>query len=89
MMKTIQNEPVLTAGAIVGAIMATLAALVALGVIDITPEQMSAVEKALGAILALVLPVVGAWIARRYVTPVANPRDNDGNALKADEVMVP
>lgn len=88
-MRTIQNEPVLTAGAIVGAIMATLAALVALGVIAISPEQMSAIEKALGAILALLLPIVGAWVARRYVTPVSNPRDNDGNPLKADEVIVP
>lgn len=88
-MKTIQNEPVLTAGAIVGAIMATLAALVALGVIDISSDQMSAIGAALTAVFGLVLPIVGAWVARRYVTPVSNPRDNDGNPLKADEVIVP
>lgn len=83
-MKTIQNEPVLTAGAIVGAIMATLTALVALGVIDISSDQMSAIGAALTAILGLLLPIVGAIVARRYVTPVSNPRDNDGNPLTAD-----
>lgn len=88
-MKTIQNEPVLTAGAIVGAIMAVLTALVALGVIDISGEQMSAIGAALTAVISLILPIVGAIVARRYVTPVSNPKDNDGNPLKAQQVYVP
>jgi uncharacterized membrane protein (Fun14 family) len=80
-MNTIKNEPVLTAGAVVGAIMATLAALVALGVININPEQMGAIGAALTAVVGLALPVVGAFVARQYVTPVSNPKDNEGNAL--------
>ena len=88
-MNTIKNEPVLTAGAVVGAIMATLAALVALGVININPEQMGAIGAALTAVVGLVLPVVGAFVARQYVTPVANPRDNDGNRLHAQETHIP
>ena len=83
MLTRINNEPVVTAGAIIGAIMAALTAMVALGVIDITPEQVSAIEALLVALVPLILSVVGAVVARRYVTPVANPRDNDGNELVA------
>ena len=81
MKNLVTNEPVMTVGLIVGAIMATLAMLVSLGVINIDPEQMSAIETALASILALVLPLIGAFVARSQVTPVANPHDNEGNPL--------
>ena len=83
MLTKINNEPVITAGAIIGAIMAVLTALVALDVISITPEQISAVEPVLVAVVPLLLSLIAAVVARRYVTPVANPRDNDGNELVA------
>lgn len=80
-MTTIKNEPVMTAGAVIGAIMAVLTALVALDVISITPEQISAVEAVLVAVVPLLLSLIGAVVARRYVTPVANPRNNAGEQL--------
>ena len=51
-----QSEPVLTAGGIVGAILSIVAALIAFGVVDWTPEQVGALEAAL---LSIVPGVVG------------------------------
>ena len=78
------REPVLTAGAIVGAILSLVAALVAFGVVDWSEEQIGALEAALVAIVPMVLSLVGAWLARRQVTPVSDPRDNDGTPLVLD-----
>lgn len=64
------NEPVLTVGSIVAAIMAVLVALVSLNVFNLTPEQLDAVEKAVMAVLILAFPVT-AMIARQFVTPVS------------------
>jgi hypothetical protein len=55
-----------TAGAIVGALGAGLVMLVSLGVINLSPEQQTNIL----AFAAAVLPLVGALIARRFVTPV-------------------
>lgn len=71
------NEPVLSAATIAGAISAILVALVSLGVIDLTPEQQAAI---LAAVVA-VLPIAMALWARMQVTPLANARDEDGEAL--------
>lgn len=71
------NEPVLSAGAIAGAISAILVALVSLGVIDLTPEQQAAI---LAAVVA-VLPIAMALWARMQVTPLVDPTDEDGEAL--------
>jgi len=73
----VQEEPVVTAGAVAGALGAILVMLVSLGVIDLTGEQQAAI---MGAVVA-VLPIVMALWARAQVTPLADPRDEDGEAL--------
>jgi hypothetical protein len=79
-----QNEPVITAAAAVGALMSILAALVALGVIDLSPDQMGAIEKAIVAVVPIALSLIGAWIARKQVTPLSNPRDDQGRKLRPE-----
>ena len=76
-----QSEPVLTAGGIVGAILSIVAALIAFGVVDWTPEQVGALEAALLSIVPLALSVGAAYLARQRVTPLARPRDKDGAPL--------
>ena len=73
----IQQEPVITAGAISGAVGAVLVALVSIGVLDLTPEQQAAVLAALVA----VLPIAMAIWARAKVTPLISATDVDGEAL--------
>ena len=80
-----EREPVMTAGAIVGAVMAVMAALVMLGVVNLDPEQLSAIETALLALLTLFLPIAGAWAARQQVTPMSDPRDDEGRRLVPEE----
>jgi hypothetical protein len=64
--------------------MAIVAMAASLGWIAINPEQMGAVERALaalGALAVLVVPqILAAVWARNQVTPVANPRTEDGQA---------
>lgn len=79
------EEPVLSAAAIAGAVGAVLAALVSLGVIDLTAEQQAAI---LAAIVA-VTPIVAALWARAQVTPLANPRDVDGEPLSRSGDTLP
>ena len=78
------NEPVAIITAITTLIQATIALLPLFGV-PLTVEQ----QAALMAVVIAAAGVVSAVWARSLVTPVANPKDNDGNPLKADEVMVP
>ncbi|MGK2953561.1 MAG: hypothetical protein ACSLEZ_14420 [Thiobacillus sp.] len=73
----IQREPVLSSGAIAGAVGAVLVALVSLGLLDLTPEQQAAVLAALVA----VLPIAMALWARAQVTPLINATDVDGESL--------
>ena len=78
------NEPVAIIAAIVGLIEAIIALLPLFGV-RLTVEQQAAL---MGVVVAAGSVVSALW-ARSLVTPVANPKDNDGNVLRADEVMVP
>ena len=78
------NEPVAIIGAIVGLVEAIIALLPLFGV-ALTIEQ----QAALMAVVVAAGSVVSAVWARSLVTPVSNPRDNDGNMLKADEMMAP
>lgn len=78
------NEPVAIIAAIVGLIEAVIALLPLFGV-ALTVEQQAAL---MGVVVAAGSVVSAVW-ARSLVTPVANPKDNDGNVLRADEVMVP
>lgn len=74
------KEPVVYSN-IASAIMAILGALVALNVINVLPEQMQAVETAIGAILLIVGPLLATVLARKSSTPLVAPRDEDGKPL--------
>ena len=76
MRNTIEREPVLTAAVIAG-----LAMAVSLGWLSINSEQLGSIEgflKVLEPLLALIIPIAAAWIARQKVTPVNSPRTHDG-----------
>lgn len=73
MKKFAQNEPVVTVGAVVGAIMAVLYALIQLNVFQMDEAQLAAVQDALLQVLGLVFivaPITIAMIQRQFVTPV-------------------
>lgn len=77
-MTAIRNEPVRFWGAITGVVIAVFACLVGFGVVDWTEQQ-------IGLILG-VLTAVGVlfqfFFVREQVTPVADPRNNEGQILK-------
>ncbi len=63
------NEPLIWTN-VTSAIMAVLGALVALGVIDLLPEQMQAIEGAIAAVLLVVGPGLLTWWGRRQSVPL-------------------
>lgn len=75
-----QPQPVLTRAGIVTVLAVLSALLVHFG----APSWGAWVDAhsswIAGAILT-VAPPVSAWLARRHVTPLASPKDNDGNDL--------
>lgn len=78
---TLQREPVMTAASIVGAIMAFLTMAVTLGWVDLSGDQLEAIGsfvKVAVPLVGLLIPIIGGLLARRAVTPVADPRTNDG-----------
>lgn len=77
---TPSKEPVIWSN-VLSAIMAILGALVALNVINVLPEQMQAIETAIGAVLLIVGPTISMVVARRNSTPLADPHDIDGGVL--------
>lgn len=72
------REPVLTAAAIAGVIMAGLSMAVSLGWLSLDAGQMEAIQAFVLPALGLVLPIVAAFWARGKVTPVSAPRTPDG-----------
>jgi hypothetical protein len=66
------QEPV----AIQALIMSFVNLMIVFGVVQFTDQQIGAINMFLAALLAV--------LARRAVTPVANPRDQDGNRLVPD-----
>ena len=76
-----KSQPVLTAGGIVGVIMAGLVMAVSLGWLKLDSTQMGNIETFLAAAVALLLPILGAWWASRRVTPTAAPKTKDGEPL--------
>lgn len=80
-----KTEPVLTAGAVAGVIMAGLAMAVSLGWLSLTDTQMGSIQTFLVAALALLVPLLAALWARSQVTPTANPRTEAGEPA----VLVP
>ena len=65
------REPVLTAGAVTGIIMAGLFMAVSLGWLHLNETQLGSIETFAGALLALLLPVLISLWPRSQVTPVA------------------
>ncbi len=76
-MKAISNEPVLSVGALVAVITAGLQWARMMGWITWTEDQFQQFM----VFVALVLPLLGAFWARSQVTPVANPRNSEGERL--------
>jgi len=80
------REPLLKRSAAVAVVSALIAVLVAFG-LPITAEQTNAI---LG-LVAVVAPIVLAYWARRNVTPLADPQNEDGEALvtleHAEEIL--
>lgn len=83
-------RPVAIAAAVSAAIPTVVGLLVALGVIDATPQGVAAVSTAGQQIVAAVLTLVSLVVtvvatlgAHRAVTPLADPRDNSGRPLVA------
>lgn len=73
-----KTEPVLTAGAIAGVVMAFLGMAVSLGWLRLDEAQMKAVEAFVLPALALIVPIAAAWYARSKVTPLAAPKTKEG-----------
>lgn len=76
-----EREPARLAGLVVGVVSALLALLVALGL----PISGAAQEAILG-VVAFAAPIAaGLWI-RRHVTPVSDPRNDQGEKLVPTKV---
>ena len=84
------REPVLTAGAVTGVLMAGLFMAVSLGWLHMTDTQLGSVETFAGALLALLLPILISLWPRSQVTPVSNPHTEDGpEAVLVPKELVP
>ena len=75
-----EREPLLTKASWVALVTAVIAVAVAFG-LPLTDEQ----QKALIALAGVLAPLAAAVWARGQVTPVADPRDDDGNRLTPEE----
>jgi len=64
------RQPVLTAGAIAGITLAAWNVVVAQGLLSgLTPQA----QDAFAVLVNLVVPIIAALIAARFVTPIASP----------------
>jgi hypothetical protein len=79
------KEPVVTVATIIGFILSGLAFAATQGWIDWTGEDATALEAFLQYAVPLVLTIGGGIVARRFVTPVSRPRDNDGRKLVPEQ----
>lgn len=70
------NEPLFSKATLVAVASAALAVLVAFG-INLDPVQVASILGFVG----VVAPFVVAYLARKHVTPVANPKDDNGSPL--------
>ena len=82
----VKNEPVVSAAVITGLVGALLRLLISFG-IDITPDQVEAILD----VVTLAAPIVGAPIARRFVTrnSAVVEREQDGQVLAGEASELP
>ena len=80
-----KTEPVLTAAAVAGLLMAGLTMAVSLGWLRLDEAQMQAIQGFILPLAGLTLPLAAGFVARSKVTPVANPKTEDGKPA----VLVP
>jgi len=74
----ISRDPVVWANAIAG----VLAAAVSVGLLNASQAtNVNGVVQALVGAASFLLPLIAGFLARRRVTPVADPRDTDGTRL--------
>lgn len=73
------REPLFTKATYVAGATAALSLLAVPGV-HVAPAIADAVPQ-LATLAAIATPFVTAWLARKHVTPVADPRDRDGAPL--------
>lgn len=73
-----KREPIAVINAIVTFAQALIPLLLAFGVFQLTKEQSGAITSAVVAWGGL----MGTVLGRNLVTPVADPRNNDGKPLK-------
>ena len=75
-----KTEPVLTAAAIAGVLMAFLGMAVSLGWLHLDESQMQAIQAFVLPALGLILPIAAALVARGRVTPLAAPKTENGTS---------
>jgi len=73
------REPISIINAVVTVIQATIPLLLAFGIATITKEQSAAITSAAVAWGGL----LGTFLGRNLVTPVADPKNNEGKSLVA------
>jgi len=84
-MNRVKREPVALAGAVILALNAIIAWLMAMGWLSWDSEQVASFENLILVLVELAVLIVPLYIARRQVTPVAAPRNNEGVELVAKE----
>ena len=77
-MNKVKRQPVLVGGSVAGVISLGVIMLVNMNVLNWTPEQVESFNGFIVPAVALLLPIAGAYLARRKVTPVADPRMANG-----------
>lgn len=75
----LDREPLLTRAAIVSAVAAVVAVLATFGY-HVDPQVQDALVQVL-TLLAIVGPIAAAYLARKHVTPVADPKAADDTPL--------
>ena len=66
---------------IVAALLSLLSLAVAMGWLNVTGDQFTAIEGALGAIGVVLWPTLAALWARKQTTPLSQPKDVDNTPL--------
>jgi len=86
-----QREPVLTAAALSGLLMAFLTMAVSLGWLRLDESQMQAIQAFALPLAGLLLPLLAALWARGRVTPTAAPKTAEGQpaALVPVDLVTP